>query len=72
MKDFPIQIQMELQKENPGNLMTMKFKDVKLEKPAASLFDAPKDYTKYPNPMALMQAEMMKRGGGGLGAPPPR
>jgi hypothetical protein len=59
LKDFPVQMQMT---EN-GNDITIKFRNVKLDKPDASLFDAPSDFTKYDSPQALMQGEMMKRAG---------
>jgi hypothetical protein len=66
LKDFPIQMQMEEQ----GTTMTMKYSDIKFEKPDAKMFEAPADYTKYDSAQALMQAEVMKKGG--FGAPPPR
>jgi hypothetical protein len=59
LKDFPVQVQMA----ESGNDITIKFRDVKLEKPDASLFDAPSDFTKYESPQALMQGEMMKKAG---------
>lgn len=60
LNKFPIKIE---QTEN-GNLSTMTFKDVKLTKPDTKEFDAPADYKKYENMMAMMQ-EMMKKAGGG-------
>jgi hypothetical protein len=69
LKKFPIQMQMD---EN-GSKMTMKYKDVKLEKPDAKLFDAPVSFTKYDTIPQMMQAEMMKKAGaGGAGAPAPK
>jgi len=66
LKNFPVQIQMEDQ----GNKITMKYSDIKLEKPDAKLFDPPAGFTKYDSFQAFMQGEMMKRPGGG-GPPPP-
>lgn len=66
IKNFPIKMQMEDQ----GNTMTLKFTDVKLDKPEAKLFEPPSDYTKYDSQMALMQAQMSKHGGAGFGGPP--
>jgi hypothetical protein len=66
LKRFPIQIQMA---EPTGGTATMKFKDVKFDKPDASLFDAPAGYTKYSSVQELMQTEVMKRLGGGGGPP---
>jgi Domain of unknown function (DUF4412) len=61
LKNFPIQMQME----DKGNTILMKYSDLKLEKPDAKLFEPPADFTKYSSPQALMQGEMMKRAGGG-------
>jgi hypothetical protein len=55
-KGFPIQIQMP----EKDTTVVMLYRDVKLAKPAASLFDAPKDYTKHDSVEKLMQAAMMK------------
>jgi hypothetical protein len=67
LKNFPVKIETAGQ----GQKATMSFKDVKLAKPEASLFDPPASYKHYDNPMQLMQQEMMKRmGGGGMGMPP--
>lgn len=60
LNKFPIKIE---QTEN-GNLSTMTFKDVKLSKPDMKQFDAPTDYKKYENMMAMMQ-DMMKKAAGG-------
>jgi hypothetical protein len=64
LKNFPIQMQME----DHGTKMTMKYTDIKLEKPDANLFDPPTDFTKYDSTQALMQTEVMKKMGPG-GAP---
>lgn len=66
LKKFPVKIETAEQ----GNKVTMLFKDVKLTKPEASLFEAPAGLKRYDNMMTLMQEEMMKRMGGG-GFPPP-
>ena len=57
LKNFPIQIETE----QKGNPVKMKFKGVKFEKPAAAQFDPPADCTRYENVQALMQKEVMKR-----------
>ena len=66
LKNFPVKIQTLEQ----GNDVTMLFKNVSLARPAASLFDPPADFKKYDNIQQLMQQEMMKRMGGGMGMPP--
>ena len=65
LKDFPVKIEVQDQ----GHAMTMLFKDVKLAKPEASLFESPAGLKRYDNPMALIQGEMMKRMGAGMGMP---
>jgi hypothetical protein len=66
LKKFPVKIQTTEQ----GDDVIMLFKNVSLNKPAASLFDPPAAFTKYDNVQQLMQQEMMKRMGGGMGMPP--
>lgn len=66
LKNFPIKI---VTNEN-GKSVTMQYKDISFNKPAASLFEAPLGYTKYDNVQTMMQSEMMKRMAGGAGAPP--
>jgi hypothetical protein len=64
-----------MQMDEQGNTITMKYRDIKFEKPDVSLFDPPAAFTKYSSFQSMMQAEMMKRagaGGGGVGAPPTR
>jgi hypothetical protein len=61
LKKFPIKIE---HLEN-GTKVMMLFHDVSLSKPAAGLFDAPSDATKYDSMQAMMQQSMMKRFGGG-------
>ena len=65
MKDFPVKI-VHAEKSNE---ITMTFKNVQLIKPAASTFELPADYTRYESMQAMMQAEMMKKMGGGMGMP---
>lgn len=72
MKDFPLKIETT----QDENVVTMTFKDVKLGKPDAAQFDPPADFKKYDDVQVMMQTEMMKRMGGGMGAkgmggPPP-
>jgi len=66
LKKFPVKIITDEQ----GRSSTMLFKNVSLIKPAASLFEAPSGLTKYDNVQTMMQTEMMKKMGGGMGAPP--
>ena len=56
LKDFPVQIQTK-ERENTS---IMKFKQVQLTKPEASLFDPPTDYTQYTSQQELMQAILKK------------
>jgi hypothetical protein len=65
LKKFPVKIETA----ERGTTITMLFKEVKLAKPDAALFDPPTDYKKYDNVMAMMQQEMMKRMGGAQGMP---
>lgn len=65
IKNFPVKIETQ----ERGNTMTMLFKDVKLTKPDASEFSPPSDYKKYDNMGTMMQQEIMKRMGGGMGRP---
>jgi hypothetical protein len=66
LKNFPVKIETAEQ----GGDVTMLFKNVSLTKPATSLFEPPADFKKYDNVQQLMQQEMMKRMGGGIGMPP--
>ncbi len=68
LKKFPVKIETV----DGSTTMTMLFKDVKLAKPDGKLFEAPADFKRYDNMMAMMQAEMMKRMGGAGGIPPSR
>jgi len=66
LKKFPVKIS----RAEQGMQVTMLFKDVALTKPAASAFEVPAGYTRYDNMQTMMQTEMMKKMGGGLGMPP--
>ena len=66
LKSFPVKIfQIE-----QGAEVTMLFKNVSFTKPAASTFELPAGYTRYDNMQTMMQTEMMKKMGGGMGMPP--
>lgn len=66
MKKFPVKIVHAEQ----GTEITMLFKNVSLTKPATTTFDVPADYTSYTSMQTMMQTEMMKKMGGGMGRPP--
>ena len=68
LKNFPVKIETT----EAGQSATMLFKNVSFDKPAASSFEAPADFTKYDNIQTMMQTEMMKKMGGGAGFPPGR
>lgn len=57
MREFPLQ--MEMQEE--GNTVKLKFSNIKLDKPDRKLFEAPTGFTKYKDQNELMRTEMMKR-----------
>lgn len=67
LKKFPV----KLETVERANTVVMLFKDVKLAKPEASLFEPPSDFKRYESMGAMMQQEMMKRIGG-AGVPPAR
>jgi len=56
LKDFPVQIQSSEQ----GMTVTMRFKDINLAKPDASLFDPPAGFTAYDGMQQMMMAVMQK------------
>ena len=64
LKNFPVKI---IHAEKTTEI-TMSFTDVTLAKPAASAFDLPAGYTRYDNMQTMMQAEILKKMGGGAGA----
>ncbi|HZQ48013.1 MAG TPA: hypothetical protein VFC07_13425 [Verrucomicrobiae bacterium] len=57
LKNFPLKIE----QTEGGQKVTMTFKDVKLDKIDASLFEVPSGAKKYDSMMTLMQQEMMSR-----------
>ena len=67
LKSFPVKLEMS----EGGTAVTMVFKEVKLAKPEAKLFEAPVGLKKYDNMMTMMQEEMMKKMGEGGGFAPP-
>jgi hypothetical protein len=66
LKKFPLKIETT----EDGQSSTMLFKNVSFAKPDASAFDLPSGYTKYDNLQTMMQTEMMKKMGGGMGGMP--
>ena len=65
LKDFPVKIVTAERGQNA----TMLFKNISFNQPAASSFEAPDGFTKYANIQTMMQTEMMKKMGGGIGTP---
>lgn len=65
LKKFPVKIETNEHK----SAMTLLFKDVKFDKPAASQFEPPASYQKYDSMMSMMQQQMMKRMGNRQPAP---
>jgi len=59
LKNFPIQIQTR----DSGKTTIVHYRDVRLEKPALTQFDPPKEYVMYKDMMELMQGVMKKNGG---------
>ena len=66
LKNFPVKIVSTEQ----GHASTMLFKNISFAKPAAGDFEPPAGFTKYDNVQTMMQTEMMKKIGGGMGKPP--
>jgi hypothetical protein len=66
LKNFPVKIF----RAGPEADVTMTFTDVTLNKPAANLFEPPAGYARYDDVQSMMQTEIMKKMGGGLGLPP--
>ena len=71
LKNIPIQVQQTLTGEDGATIssMTMSYTDINLTKPDASLFAPPAGYTPYSDVQTMMQTEMMKKMGPGMGAP---
>jgi hypothetical protein len=72
LKNIPVQVQQTAPgSDNAGtNFTTMHYTDISLTAPDASLFIAPAGYTAYSDVQTMIQSEMMKKMGGGAGAPP--
>jgi hypothetical protein len=66
LKNFPVKI-VTGDADHPS---TMTFKNISLAEPDANLFVAPAGLTKYTDVQTMMTTEMMKKMGGGFGAPP--
>jgi len=66
LKKFPVKI---ITSEG-GHAATILFKNLAFTKPDAGQFEPPAGFTKYDSPQTMMQTEMMKKMGGGLGKPP--
>jgi len=64
-KSFPVKIEAT----EGSSTVTMIFKDVKFDKPEASQFAPPAEFTKYNDMQSMMMQEMMKRRGGGRALP---
>lgn len=60
MKEFPIRMEMNQADAH----VVMVYRNVKMDIPAASLFELPAGFNAYPSMQQMMQAEMMKRMGG--------
>ena len=57
LNKFPVKIETSVRESQ----VTMLFKEIKLAKLDAALFDAPKDFKRYDTMQSMMQEEMMKR-----------
>ena len=68
MKDFPIKIE----SVNDGMPSTVLFKNVRLEKPEASLFEPPTDFQRYTDVGTMVREQMMKRFAPPGGVPQPK
>lgn len=66
LKNFPLKIVTAEQGDNA----TILFKNISFDKPAAGDFEPPSGFTKYDSVQTMMQTEMMKKIGGGMGMPP--
>ena len=55
LKDFPV----KFETNEDGTTGTVLFKNVKFDKPAASQFEAPKDFEKFANMQQMMMKKMM-------------
>ena len=57
LKKFPIKIETAVGESQ----VTMQFKEIKLAKPDAAMFEPPKNFKRYDTMQSMMQEEMMKR-----------
>jgi hypothetical protein len=57
LNNFPIQCEVPTEK---GGTSTTRFKDIKTDKPAASLFELPADFKKYGSIQEMMMSAMQK------------
>jgi hypothetical protein len=57
LKKFPLRLET---KDDEGQSLSMNFKEVKFDKPEASLFDPPKEFTRYDSLEAMVMQAMMK------------
>ena len=72
LKNVPLQVEQTTPRNTDAgtNFMTMHYTDINLTTPDPGLFIAPASYTAYSDVQTMMQTEMMKKMGGGAGAPP--
>jgi hypothetical protein len=56
---------MKIESTEDGQTVTLHFKDLVFDKPAASNFEAPSGLKKYDNLQTMMQTEMAKKMGAG-------
>lgn len=66
LRNFPVRIDTT----EGGTAARVHLKNVKFDKPEERLFEPPAGTTKYDSVQALMTGAMMKKFGGGAGAPP--
>ena len=71
LKNIPIKVQQTSTSQDGASTssMSMHYTDINLTKPDASLFAPPAGYTPYSDVQTMMQTEMMKKMGPGMGAP---
>jgi hypothetical protein len=73
LKNCPIKIEQSAWTSSDsfdGSITTMHLTDINLTKPDASLFEPPVGFKAYDDMQTMMQTEMMKKMGGGMGKPP--
>lgn len=67
LNNFPIRIALS----DHGNPISISYQNISFDKPAAGLFQPPAHYTRYANPMDLMQSAEMNSPGAMPGTPSP-